>query len=190
MTYFDRLPLEVIRHEIFPFLDYDGRNAVNQGLLKKCDYIRCVFKPDNLIRIHMLIVSAVLTRSMKSIENEDLTKTGRNRLIIKLMRNLYKYPILVQYNTRFHRAVFEKATDFANPMSTQYTHATKHVKITLMNISKKILEQLDTSARFIKNIYIDSDSMINWSIINESYVSSKPDKFTWKRFYPKLHDAN
>ena len=182
MNRFDHLPLEIIREHIFPYLDYDGRNAVNQTLLPKWDYIRTPLIKDKIIIVHMSIIAQILKRNMTSIEKSK-TLVGHARAILKLLRNLEKYPLILRYSLKFRNVVINKCKTWSvcsTDTETYQGYSLGFIK-NLSRLSNNILKLVNTTHTYIKSlsVYICED----WSAINKSYVCYTPDLLTTKRFW-------
>jgi hypothetical protein len=168
MNQFDLLPLEVIRHHIFPYLDYDGRNAVNQTLLPKRDYIRTQLVKDRVILVHIILVVVLIKKCMVTLENAK-TIMGRARGLLKLFRTLKKYPIILRYSERLRNTVIHKCKTFMDHTSTDYNGFTNNFKFTLTALCNDVIQISNTTHPYIKTISIKIAD--DWSPIQKSYIA-------------------
>jgi hypothetical protein len=180
MNQFDLLPLEVIREHIFPYLDYDGRNAVNQTLLPKWDYIRTPLIKDQVIVLHMSIISKILKRSLICIEAAT-SKMHRQKALLNLIQNIEKYPLILRHSLKFRDVVFDKCSRWANKTCIDYEGSSKRFTNKVSKITNRILKLMNTTHTYINPLLVKiSDS---WSAIHPSYIDYKPDLQTSKRFW-------
>ena len=180
MNQFDKLPLEVIRNCIFPYLDYNGRNAVNEQLLPKKDYIRTQLIHNQIVRVHMMIITHVIKHSLKIVE-QARTPYARKRAVLKVFRTIEKYPLIVKHSLVFRKMVEYKCSVYSDPKHAEFAGCSKHFINNMNNLSKNILTMLNTS-----HTYIEPLSLIkreeNFTAVQAGYTSYGPDLFTAKRF--------
>lgn len=177
MTYFDRLPLEVIRHVLFPYLDYEGRVGVNTCLPRR-DYIRTQLKFKNVLVFHMFFMSRIVKVYMDKLEVEHDTKR-RRKIILKLLKCIDNFPILLQYHKGFRETFIAKLGEYSNPNGDNYRIGTRYFNINVEKICKNFTERLNTDIVYIGELSIKGVKDNGISMIHPSYISVKPEK---KRF--------
>lgn len=180
MNYFDTLPIDVIRDCIFPYLDYDGRNAVNAYLLPKKDYIRTQLIPKQVIRVHMTIIAHIIRYSMNLVEYSK-TPYARRRALLKVFRTIQKYPLILQYSTIFRKMVEYKCTIYGDPNYHEYVSHPKCFIKKMCELCKNILLLLNTTYKYVECVSTIKNTE-DFSAIQAGYTSYKPDLFTQKRF--------
>lgn len=180
MNIFDKLPLEVIRDCIFPYLDYDGRNSVNTYLLPKKDYIRTQLIPNQVVRVHMMIIVDLIKYNMRLVDNSR-TPYARKRAVLKVFRTLEKYPLIVKYSLVFRKMVEYKCSVYSDPKHAEFAGCSKNFINNMNNLSKNILRMLNTSHTYIEPLsHIKKEE--DFTPVQASYTSYGPDLFTAKRF--------
>jgi len=163
MYLFDNLPLEIIRFEIFPYLDYEGRNAVN-ACLPRQDRIPTPFAKDSnnilMIKIQTCLLKKLLDRTYK--------ETRRHREILKLFRSFDKLSHIFQYNYKFHVCMIEKCKKYSKSDEPEYTLTTKYFKKTLVKLCADFLEVYKIKYPFKYNL----NSGV-WNPIQNRYVEKE-----------------
>jgi len=179
MNQFDKLPLEIIRHCIFPYLDYNGRNAVNEQLLPKKDYIRTQLIPNQVIRVHMMIIANLIKYPMKLVE-QARTRYARKRALLKVFRALEKYPLILKYSAVFRKMVEYKCTLYSDPTHAEFADCSKYFIKTMNKLCKNILLMLNTSHTYVEPLTVKRED--DFTVVQASYTSYKPDLLAVKRF--------
>jgi hypothetical protein len=158
---FDALPLEVIRDVIFPFLDYNGWNALNRFMGK--DAISTPFEKDAVLIVHFKLAVIQLTNALRKLDTTTKT-SGRARIILYGFRYILSHPILLRYSSSLRQAVLSLIDSYSSPDSVRYERGSKYFKKTCLELCAKILNTLPPFER-----EINSKLSEDWSPIKEVY---------------------
>ena len=136
---FDKLPLDVIKYEIIPYIanDYFGRMGIN-FLLPPID------RQSNPLRhgaVTELGISLSVVRLSRLIINATNAQDQQNRAeeISETFKYLIINPLLLQHNMSFRNTALAKALTFADPDCNQYTVLPEANKANLVTKSCQLL---------------------------------------------------
>ena len=175
MSHMDSLPLEVIKHHIFPCLDYEGRINLNKACLSKDEYICTRLNMEEVFKFHLKIILNKLKYNIGKIFSK-LPKDEKHSYHLSLINILMKYTFIVQYFSSLRSSIIRKYTNFAD--SEYYEYEDLDEKYRIINESKELLKRIE-SFPFICNISLDSIDEDDWSPIYHAYIPERPDLMTY-----------
>jgi hypothetical protein len=160
---FDKLPLDVIKYEILPFVknDYFARMGIN-SMLQPVERTSTPLRKNAAAELDMALT--MMNYKKKGLYAEGgLLKTSAQRLgrLIAIFNfNIYDLHF-IKYNKNFRGVITEKAEHYANPNINEYEFVSEDEKANLILNAAQMLEVLS------KNPYVC-----------EAYTSVINDKWT------------
>jgi hypothetical protein len=141
-TLFDCVPLEVIRHNIRPFIvnDYFARIAIN-SILPPADRQGTPLRVKAIKELELEINWIKLNRLEKNIKHKD--KTQETNGICKVYDYLLKNPFILQHHEGRRNMYISKATDYANPDYSHYTKVYNKSKLNLIDKASLLIELIN-----------------------------------------------
>lgn len=170
MYLFDNLPLDVIQFEIFPYLDWNDRNSVNQ-CLPPIDKIRTPLNKGYGIKIIMKLQTISTSNYIKKV---NLNKPNNARVILKLFRSIPKMSYLIQYSLLFRKALIATCKKYSDTNCYEYEGKTHYFKKTLSKLCTDFLDEYDTKYPYKYEVEVNPKV---WEPIQNRFV----EKETWKR---------
>jgi len=154
--YLDLLPDHILRHELFPLLDYQDRATVNASLPKSY-WIRTKLNPKKLLQLDMLYATHILKRALKCIE---LPPSIQKREVIKTLVTdvLPKCLIVAKYQSKFRTVLLDRITNISDEENPAYTEHpdiyTPEYKQEIVSACKTIRAKLDSTYSFQRDLPI------------------------------------
>ena len=172
MHFFEICPLDVIRDVIFPFLNYDERNAVN-ACMPRHDYIRTPLKKKEVLSFHVKLSTSIISRSLQKVEKTSGVQ--HSRAVLATYRALLNYYLPAVHNENFRKVLISKATGYSSLDSPEFkiSQASKYVKKTLCGIANDILAVLENNPF---KYHISIKDTIEWTAVKPYYYLEHPVK--------------
>ena len=161
---FDKLPLDVIKYEILPFVenDYFARMGIN-SMLQTAERISTPLRKNAVAELDMAFTIMTYKKKKGLYAKGELLKTSAQRL--ERLIAIFDFNIndvnFLKYDKNFRRAIKAKAEHYANPNINEYELVSEDEKANLILKATQILEVL------AKNPYL-----------YEAYSSVINDKWT------------
>lgn len=173
-TYFDTIPIDILRQKLFPFLQYDERDTINSCLTTN-DRIMTRIESEKIIQFEMMLSIDPLRKGLQQIES----LFGENR-----KESLYKYlndilpanMIIPQYNRTFRNCLIQRIAFFSDMNNADYNDCTDDFKINMAAACSNLQTLLDT-----RYPYICEKSVPNhlWSpISNSSFLIAEKQAYS------------
>ena len=175
MHFFDICPIDIIRDEIFPYLNYDERNAVN-ACLPKQDYIRTPLKKKEVLCFHMKLCASIISYHVTKVEKKH-DGLGRRRAILLTYRMIIKYYLPIQHHAKFRTVINTKVDDYITFDSPgfQTIQTPKSFKKTLSGLAYKLSHILATNP-FKYYIAVSDTNCDTWTVIKSHYYLEHPPR--------------
>jgi len=172
MHFFEICPLDVIRDVIFPFLNYDERNAVN-ACMPRHDYIRTPLKKKEVLSFHVKLSTSIISRSLQKVEKTSGVQ--HSRAVLATYRALLNYYLPAVHNENFRKVLISKAKGYSSLDSPEFktSQASKYVKKTLCGIANDILAVLEKNPF---KYHISIKDTIEWTAVKPYYYLEHPVK--------------
>ena len=156
LTVFDNLPLDVIKFEIFPFLNYHERLNLNLCLPPQ-DRIRRKMLKASIERHERIILVETIRSYLDLHENGTFTVSKQLENMIRLFILLQKprYFVLIARHPAFRDCVIQKIRNLVEQLINLRTPVELGVRVKLASELKKLRNKIDTSGPYIPNM-IDS----------------------------------
>jgi hypothetical protein len=167
MYLFDNLPLDLIRFEIFPYLDWTDRVAVN-ACLPPSDRIRTPLAKDSGLIIVMKIQGVRLRKQLISSESVN-SLAKKARWVLKIFRGFEKYNYLIQHHKKFRDMLIQKCKNYSNPENPEYIGTTRYIKKTLVKLCADIIEICEAKYPYKYEVNPYKDNV--WNPIQNRYVA-------------------
>jgi len=164
--------LEIIRFEIFPYLDWNNRNAVNM-CLPPIDRIRTPLAKDYGIKLAIILQSIRVKYYLTKLEKINIKDSNRKRMFLKLFRSLDNMSYIMKYRNDFRTTVFDKCKNYTNINHPEYSQSSKYFKKTLSKVCLNFLEVCEAKYPFMYHVNID---IRTWNCIQDRYV----EKESWR----------
>jgi hypothetical protein len=136
---FDRLPMDVIKYEIIPYIanDYFARMGIN-FLLPPVDRQRAPLRQSASLELGMSLCVVKLNRLVANATNaaDPLSKA---EYIAETFSYLLKNPLILQHNMTFRNTAIAKAVTFADPDCNQLEVLPEANKANLVDKSCQLL---------------------------------------------------
>jgi hypothetical protein len=126
----------VVEHEIFPFLDYCERNAMNQALPFE-ERIAVPLKKDVVLSMALSIQVSMARGLLKRTENRDQSK--RETALLILFSSFDSMNYILQHNIKFRAVVLEKCTKYSNINDDEYLRSGEEFKEALQQLCQKAI---------------------------------------------------
>ena len=157
----------MIQFEIFPYLTWDDRNAVN-SCLPPIDRIRTPLAKDSGVILAMRIQAAGLKKKLTNVESST-SLSQKVRHIVKTFREIDKYSYLIMYHKDFRNMILEKCRNYSNPENPEYVCTSKYVKKTLIKYATNFLKIYEEKYPYKYEINPYKDA--SWNPIQNRYVA-------------------
>lgn len=167
MYLFDNLPLDMIKFEIFPYLDWADRVAVN-ACLPPSDRIRTPLGKDSGLILVIKIQAARLKKYIKSAESSNYLPI-KSRRVLKLYRRIGNFNYIIQYHKSFRDMLIKKCKNYSNPENPEYIGTTPYFMKTLMKLATDFLEECDEKYPYKYQINAYTEGV--WNPIQNRYVA-------------------
>jgi len=167
-----KLPHEVVRFEIFKYLDYNDRDALNACLPFE-GRVGTPLKKDANIQLLLTLQAKTMSKLLRSIENNN-NVNHRSRVILKLFRSVNKINYILQHSHKFRIMYIDKCKSYLDEYHEDYDITSKHFKKTMMILCSENIKIIDT----VYPYKYELSSIINkdWSAVQARYVA----KETWR----------
>lgn len=158
---FDWMPHDIIKFEIFPYLDYESRIAVNK-CLPPVDRVSTRMKPEQIIKHDLAINTVRLFSIVSNIKNTSSHAARRLKKIIGMFNEFksYRTATILQHNSKFRKATIEKLNEFIDPKNPDYKLISAYYK-------RKIILSARETLQFIKKIPFIKEIEINRIVRNQ-----------------------
>jgi len=141
-NYFDYVPVDVLKHVLFPYLDWHGRLGVNL-CLPVHDRIMKRMPEDKLLRVPLGISATALKHHMELVEFSFGPK--KNRVLYNFLSTvLPKHLIVTQYYSKFRAVVEDRLVYFSNTEHYHYRDTDAEFKQNMVTACASIRRLLDT----------------------------------------------
>jgi hypothetical protein len=167
MYLFDNLPLDMIRFEIFPYLDWTDRVAVN-ACLPPSDRIRTPLAKDSGLILVMRIQASRLKKQLNSAESAN-SSAKKAKYVLKIFRGFEKYKYLIEHHKSFRDTLIQKCKNYSNPENPEYIGTSRYFKKTLMKLVADFLEVCEEKYSYKYQINACKDEI--WNPIQNRYVA-------------------
>jgi hypothetical protein len=179
-TRFDILPLDVIRHVLYPYLDYESRNNVNM-FLQPYEKISNRMKKETTKQFELQFNVARLRPGLCNIDSSFAK--GEEKIIIMtkyfkdyVLQNL----VISQHNLRFRTVLLGKLNEFSNPESYERAMPLPKYMQDLLTLSSNILSMIESKYPYLHELRT-SLSDEKWSA-----VDAGPPKIVDSAFYARM----
>jgi len=138
------LPLDIIHHHIFRFLDWNSRVEANL-LLPQAERIRVPLTKDAGISLMIRKEHDKLKKLLELVSDDTFSKEERFTHILNVMLELRESRYLIQYSIKFRDMAFERCSSFADLESSEYTNSSlsDENKNLLSTVCKATLKNLE-----------------------------------------------
>jgi len=167
MYLFDNLPLDMIKFEIFPYLDWTDRVSVNT-CLPPVDRIRTPLARDSGLILAIRIQAARLKKQLLSAESANYLPI-KSRRVLKIFRGIEKYRYIIEHHKSFRDMLIQKCKNYSNPENTEYIGTSLHFKKTLMKLTTDFLEVYEM--KYPYKYQINAHKEGSWNPIQNRYVA-------------------
>ena len=141
-NYFDYVPADVLKHVLFPYLDWHGRLGVNL-CLPVHDRIMRKMPLEKLLRVPLGIATTALKHHMELVEFSWGPK--KNKVLYNFLSNvLPKHLIVTQYYSKFRAVVEDRLVYFSNTEHYDYRDTDAEFKQNMITACASIRRLLDT----------------------------------------------
>jgi len=141
-NYLECVPMDVLKHVLFPYLDWHGRLGVNL-CLPVHDRIMKRMPDDKLLRAPLGIAATTLKHHMELVEFS--WGPNRNQVLYKFLNNvLPKRLIVTQYYTKFRAVVENRLAYFSNTEHYDYRNTDADFKQNMVAACASLRRLLDT----------------------------------------------
>ena len=172
MHFFEICPLDVIRDVIFPFLNYDERNAIN-ACMPRHDYIRTPLKKEEVLSFHIKLCASIISQYLRKIDEKKGVQ--RSRAVLATYRALLRYYLPAVHNMNFRKVLISKAEGSIGVNAPEFknSRASPYVKKTLSKIATDILGVLENNPF---KYHVSIKDTAEWSVIKPYYYLEHPVK--------------
>lgn len=144
--YFDWLPLDVLKHHIFPHLNYTERNTLND-LTTTHNRIRTKIPRDKIAQFEMTLATITLGPILLKIE--ILRGQERQEAILSLYKNtLPKCLVLCRHNAGFRGVLIEKLVKYLDLDNSDFINCSDAFKSEFNAVNCTLLDLLNTRYEF------------------------------------------
>jgi hypothetical protein len=136
---FDRLPMDVIKYEIIPYIanDYFARVGIN-SLLPPVDRQSTPLRRGAALELGMSLSVVKLNRLVAKATNTE-GPPSKAELIGETFAYLLTNPLILQHNLTFRNTALAKAATFADPDCSQYYLLPEATKANLIDKSCELI---------------------------------------------------
>jgi len=170
MNPFMNLPDEVVRFELFQYLDYEGRNALNECLPFEAR-VGTPLQKDTCIQLVMTLQAALTRRLLNNIETVH-TPIQRSRKIINMYKSVDRMSYLIQYNKNFRNMFISKCKSYVETDHEDYRVAPKYFKKNIINVCSSFLDKCDAKYPYKYDVRVISKND-EWTPIRRRYVAKE-----------------
>jgi len=174
MNPFMNLPDDVVRFELFQYLNYNDRDALNCCLPFEGRIATPLRKDANIELAVRLQVSGVkkLINTLDKNDYNDIKK--RIRPFIKVFRSFHKMNYILQYSKQFREITVKKCMEYNDTNNPVFNLLSKYAKKTLIELTTDFLNNYETKYPYMYDTNRNFNSP--WTSIQDRYVI----KETWK----------
>lgn len=167
MYIFNNLPLDMIKFEIFPYLDWADRVAVN-ACLPPSDRIRTPLAKDSGLILVIKLQAARVKKYIRRAESSNYLPV-KSRRVLKLYREIENFKYIIQHHKSFREVLIRKCKEYSNPENPEYNGTTRHFKKTLMKLATDFLEKYNEKYPYKYEINAYKEGV--WNPIQNRYVA-------------------
>ena len=164
-SYFELIPNDIIKHHLFPYLDYGSRRDLNltfkpgNKIVKRID-------SEKIVQVEMMLAVDPIRRALKEADHMSYKPaTEKAGVILNLINNILpKHLVLAQYNMGFRQALKEKLVLFSDPTNIDFNYVSDALKDQIIEASTKTSQLLNDTRPYIKELM--SLKVYSWDPIN------------------------
>lgn len=160
LTVLDNLPLDIIKFEIFPFLNYHERLNLNLCLPSQ-DRVRRKMLKNSMESHERAILVLTIKKYLDLHENGGLTLSKQLENMIKMFILLQtpRYFTLIEKHPNFRQCVIQKIRELVEQLINLRTPVELGVRVKLASELKKLRDKIDTSGPYIPNIIYNAQPL-------------------------------
>lgn len=144
--YINRLPVDVVRHYIFPHLNYTERNTLND-LTTTQNRIQTKITRDKIAKFEMTLASAILQPRINAVEM--LKGEERQDNILNLYKTaLPKCLVLCRHNARFREVLVGKLVNYLDPDNSDFSTCSIAFKTEFTAVNCTLLDLINSKYQF------------------------------------------
>lgn len=148
-TVLDQLPLEVIREEVFPNLNYEDRISLNMCLPVWDRIPRKMSKQSIEKHEQSLIVDIISTYLLRHEQTyNDIPTQIKNTIRLFKLLQMPRYFIVIKRHTEFRNTVLKKIRDLLEQLINLRTPVELGIRLNLASELKKLRNKIDTSGPY------------------------------------------
>ena len=167
MNIFTCLPDDILRFELFAYLDYEGRNALNRCLPFEAR-ISTPLKKNAHNQIVMGLHAETIRKFLRKVEDKDKIK-DRVKHVLKLYRSVNKFNYLIIHSSLFRKMFIEKCNSYMDENNEEYHKAPKYFKKTMMKLCSENIELINKKYPHKFDLQLIQRNE-DWSAVQNRYV--------------------
>lgn len=164
-SYFELLPNDVLRHNLFPYLDYGSRRDLNLTFQPGSKIVTKI-DSEKLVQVEMMLAIDPIKRALKEADHMSYKPaTEKASVILNLINNILpKHLVIAQYNESFRQVLKERLIFFSDPTNRDFNYVSETIKNQIIEASSKTGTLLQESRPYIKELH--SLKVCSWDPIN------------------------
>lgn len=164
-SYFELLPNDIIKHHLFPYLDYGSRQDLNITFKPGSKIVKRI-DSEKIVQVEMMLAVDPIRRALKKADHMSYKPaTEKAGVILNLINNILpKHLVLAQYNMGFRQALTERLVFFSDPTNIDFNYVSDALKDQIIEASAKTSLLLNETRPYIKELA--SLKVCNWDPIN------------------------
>lgn len=146
----DALPMDVIRHELYPYLDYYGRVGIN-ALLKPYERIGTPLRPRKARQVQFALGTSEVRVGLKAHDN--LHGTERHEHMYKFMSTVVRKNLFItQHNASYRRTVLDKLAHLGDPSLPDYSNCTDDLRARMSSVCLDMIIDINTKYPYLYDL--------------------------------------
>jgi hypothetical protein len=159
----DALPMDVIRHVLYPYLDYHGRVGIN-ALLQPYERMGTPLTPRAALQVQFALSATAVRRGLTAHDN--LTGQERHEHIFTFMSTTVRKNLcMTQHNASYRRTVLAKLAHFGDPSLPDYSNCTEDFCRRMTAVCLDIIIDIKTKYPYLYDLTLPN-IRAGWSPVN------------------------
>jgi hypothetical protein len=159
----DALPMDVIRHVLYPYLDYHGRVGIN-ALLQPYERIGTSLRRQAILQVQFALSAADVRSGLKTHDN--LHGTERHEHMYKFMSTVVRKNLcMTQHNASYRRTVLAKLAHFGDPTLPDYTHCTMDLCRRMTAVCLDMIIDINTQYPYLYDLTLPNQTT-GWTSVD------------------------